>query len=237
MIKIFTKTLVISAFICLLTFSAKAQIGYDYSKYDIGTSVSFNTLMGDAQTTKTTEAINFNLTYNTTPFVNFVFEVQLGKLTEGDSLKTSTGRYSNNDFYAFVFRGQLQFGEFLDYSRSPFNNVLKNFYVSAGAGFIHNNITQISRYSYQIPNFFTGGYNSSSTPFIPLRIGYEFKLFNKYQQPSVRIDLAYEYNYSFGDMDGFTTTPSHNDAYTQISLGVKFAIGGGVTSYTKQIPY
>ena len=101
MIKIFTKTLVISAFICLLTFSAKAQIGYDYSKYDIGTSVSFNTLMGDAQTTKTTEAINFNLTYNTTPFVNFVFEVQLGKLTEGDSLKTSTGRYSNNDFYAF----------------------------------------------------------------------------------------------------------------------------------------
>jgi hypothetical protein len=235
--KIFTKALLLSAFVVFIIFSAKAQTGYNYSQYDIGTSVSFNTLKGDAQTTKTTEAINFNLGYNPSPFTNFVFEAQLGKLTEGDSLKTTTGRYSNNDFYAFVFRGQLQFGEFLRYDRSAFNNALKNLYLSVGVGYIHNHITQINRFSYQIPDFYTGGYNSSSTPFIPLRIGYEFKLYNQYDQPSVKIDLAYEYNYSFGDLDGFTVSPAHNDTYSQISLGVKFAIFGDLTSHSKKIPY
>jgi hypothetical protein len=216
---------------------AKAQLGFNYSQWDVGTSVGFNSVFGDASPSKTTASVNFNFTYNQTPFTNFVFEAQLGKLTGGDSLHTKTGRFYNNDFFAFTFRGQLQFGEFLDYSRSPFFNAMKNAYVSAGIGLIQNHITQVNRTSIQDPAIYTGGLNWSREPFLPLRIGYEFKLYNQNSEPSVRIDVGYEVNFVFGDeVDGFATG-AHNDIFTQISLGVKFAIGGGVTSYRKQITY
>ncbi|MGZ3871596.1 MAG: hypothetical protein ACXVJD_01695 [Mucilaginibacter sp.] len=223
--------------ICIASFTAKAQLGYNYSQFDIGTGVGFNKVYGDAETLTTTQSVHFNITYNQTPFTNFVFEAQLGKLRGGDSVNTRSGRYFNNDFVAFIFRGQLQLGELLDYSNSKFNNVLKNLYVSVGAGFVRNHITQINRYSIKVPGYFTPGENASKDPFIPLRLGYEFKLFNKYDQPSVKIDLGYGYNFVLGEgLDGFTSG-NKNDQFAQYTLGVKFAIGGGVTSYRKQITY
>src|ERR1700721_1929122 len=133
MIKLITKTTLLTLFVCCTSFMAKAQLGYNFSQYDIGTSVGFNTVFGDVLPQKTTQSINFNFTFNQTPYTNFVFEAQLGKLTGGDSTSAS-GRYFNNDFSAFTFRGQLKFGEFLDYSHSEFNNAIKNFYVSLGIG-------------------------------------------------------------------------------------------------------
>eukprot|EP01037_Dinobryon_pediforme_P008774 gene8774-8865_t len=181
MIKTFTRTTLVILFICSVNFVAKAQLGFNYSRYDIGAAVGFNTVFGDAQTQKTTESVNFNISYNQTPYTNFVFEAQLG--------------------------------------------------------YIYNRITQINRYSYLKPGLYTPGLNSSKTPIIPIRIGYELKLFNKYDQPSVRIDLGYEFNYGLNDnIDGFVAG-TRNDAYGQFALGVKFAIGGGVTSYRKQITY
>jgi hypothetical protein len=235
MIKLITKTTLLTLFVCCTAFMAKAQLGYNFSQYDIGTSVGFNTVFGDVLPQKTTQSINFNFTFNQTPYTNFVFEAQLGKLTGGDSTSAS-GRYFNNDFSAFTFRGQLQFGEFLDYSHSEFNNAIKNFYVSLGIGYVVNHITQISRYSNQQPVSYTGGLNNSSELFIPVRIGYEFKLYNRYQQPNIMLDLGYEANFILGDnLDGFTAG-KHNDIYTQFSLGIKFALAG-LTSYRKQIPY
>jgi len=235
MIKLISKTTILTLIVCCTTLIAKAQLGYDFSQYDLGVAAGFDQVTGNAQTQISTQSIHFNFTYNFTPFTNFVFEAQLGKLRGGDSVTTSTGRYFNNDFSAYIFRGQLQFGEFLDYSRSPFNNAIKNLYVSAGAGYIVNHITQISRISMQT-GAYTGGLNSSNEPFIPLRIGYEFKVFNSYQQPSFKVDIGYEYNLTFGDgLDGFAAS-DRREVYTQFTIGVKFAIGD-ITSYRKQIHY
>ncbi|ASU33422.1 hypothetical protein [Mucilaginibacter xinganensis] len=237
MIKPILKTTLLTFFICCTVFLAKAQLGYNYAPYDIGTSIGIARVYGDAETVNAMPSVNFNFTYNATPFTNFVFEAQLGKLRGGDSVLTKSGRYFNNDFAAFIFRGQLQLGEIIDYSRSPFNNALKNLYVSIGMGFIKNNITQISRYSKKVPGYYTGGDDKSKEPFIPLRIGYEFKLYNTYSQPSVKIDVGYGYNYVLGDgLDGFTAG-SQKDVYSQFTLGVKFAIGSSDISYRKQITY
>ncbi|MDO3644285.1 MAG: hypothetical protein ACTHMI_08180 [Mucilaginibacter sp.] len=236
MTKHLLKTLPIILLVCS-AFMARAQNGYNYAQYDIGTAVGFDKVYGDAETVTTTQSIHFNFTYNATPFVNFVFETQLGKLRGGDSVLTKSGRYFNNDFAAFIFRGQLQLGEIMDYSRSPLQNALKNLYVSAGLGFVRNHITQVSRNSQQIADFYTGGDDKSKEPFIPLRIGYEIKLFNRYSQPSAKIDLGYGYNYILGDdLDGFVAG-GKKDVYTQFTLGVKFAIGSALTSYRKQITY
>lgn len=237
MIKLITRISILTFIVCCATLMAKAQLGYNFSHYDIGTSVGFNSVNGDAQTTTTTASINFNFTFNYTPYTNFVLEAQLGKLAGGD-INTVTQRKFNNDFTAFIFRGQLQIGELIDYERSPFMNAVKGFYVSAGVGMVANNITYINGVPNQIPGSTAVFINKTKTPFLPFRVGYEFKMYNKYKMPSVKFDLGYGYNYILGDdLDGYTIVKGHHDVYTQFTLGVKFAITGDVTSYRKQITY
>ena len=152
----------------------------------------------------------------------------------GDSVKTKSGRQFTSSFSSYQLRLQLQAGELIDYSRGGAANLMKNLYVSAGLGMIYDNITGISRFSSKVPGFYTGGEDKASQLFLPLRIGYEFKLYNSYDEPNIKIDIGYEYDHVFGDeLDGFKTGKT-NDTFTQLYLGVKFAIGG-LTSYRKQI--
>jgi hypothetical protein len=237
MIKLLLKT---TLFVLLLTSVAslsKAQIGYDYAQYDFGLGGNINQVYGDAETVKNTPSASISFTYNHTPFVNYVVEVQVGTL-EGGHILTKSGRYFKNNYTAFVFKGQLQAGELMDYSRSGAANVLKNLYVSAGLGYLMNDIRDdnINRESTITPGFVTTGLNKSNELFLPVRLGYEFKIFNQYNQPSFKIDLGAQYNMDFGDnMDGFDAGKS-KDKLIQYSIALKFAIGG-VTSYRKQIHY
>jgi hypothetical protein len=218
----------------MVSFVAKAQLGYDYAQYDFGVGAGANVVYGDAETLTARPAIHLNLTFNQTPFVNYTLEAQIGQMAGGNAANSLSGRQFTSDFSSYQFRVQLQQGEFIDYSRSAFANVMKNFYVATGVGIIYTNITGISRYSYLIPDYYTGGTNNANQVFLPLRTGYEFKIFNSYNEPSFKIDIGYEYNFVFGDeLDGFKAGKK-NDAFAQIYFGVKFALGG-VTSYRKQI--
>jgi hypothetical protein len=236
MIKFFTKIILLTLIISCFTIIVRAQVGYNYAQYDFGFGGQLNQLFGDTKTIKTTPSGDINFTYNQTPFTNFVFDVQAGSLAGGDSVKDKFGRQFSGTFTSFIFRGQLQAGELMDYSKSPFANAMKNFYLSAGIGYLVDHITSINRYSLQIPGFYTPGLQNSNIVFIPIRIGYEFKIYNQYNQPSVRIDLGYEFNYTFSDeLDGFVAG-KNTDIYSQICIGVKFALGS-VTSYRKPIHY
>ena len=236
MTKSFTKIVLIFIFISI-TGVARAQLGYNFSHYAVGFGAGYNTVYGDAETQKQTLSVHFNLTYNVTPYTNFVLEAQLGTLAGGDSLTTKSGRQFSNDFHAFIFRGQLQMGELIDYSQGPVANAFKNFYVSTGIGMMYNNINVISRTSHLVADYYTQGVNKSNGPFIPFRLGYEFKVYNQYDQPAFNIDLGYNYNVMLGDeLDGFNAG-TKNDIYTQFTIGVKFAIGGDIVSYRKLIHY
>ena len=235
MIKRFTRTFLFIFNLCLLSVVSKAQLGYNFQPYALGFGFGDNQVHGDANKTTSTATVHFNFTYSTSPFVNFIFEAQIGRLEGGDSTKT-TGRQFTNDLTAFTFRGQLQMGEIIDYQSSAFLNAVKNFYVSAGVGYENTHITHINRES---PDglLYTPGPLNADEPLLLFRIGYEFKIFNAYQQPSVMIDIGYESNFILSDsLDGFVTGPN-NDAYTQFTLGVKFALGRSSISYRKKIPY
>jgi hypothetical protein len=235
MMKFNSKKTFFTLLVCCATFIAKGQVGDAFSHYDVGFSVGFNKVYGDEQPQKTTPSVNFTFTYNQTPFTNFVFELQVGRMAGGDSL-VRPGRQFTSNFNSYILRGQLQFGEFIDYSESAIMNGIKNFYVSAGAGYTLTHITTISRHSAQIPGLYTGGQNISREALLPLRIGYEFKFFNKNQQPGIKADLGYGYNYIFGDnLDGYTYG-KHNDGYSQFFIGIKFGIGD-VASYRKPIQH
>jgi hypothetical protein len=62
-------------------------------------------------------------------------------------------------------------------------------------------------------------------------------VYNKYEQPAFKIDVGYEYNLVLSNnLDGFTAS-NRFDIYTQFVIGVKFAFGGDIVSYRKQITY
>lgn len=235
MIKLLYKTTLLTFLLTSLGLLSKAQTGYDYAQYDLGLGGETNLVYGDAESTKLTPSAHVSFTYNHTPYVNYIFEIQAGSL-EGGSINSKSGRYFKNNFTALVFRGQLQAGELIDYSRSGVMNVLKNFYASAGFGYLINDIRKINRTSFVIADYTSTGLDKSNELYIPARLGYEFKVFNKYDQPSFKIDLGVQYNFDFGDnMDGFEAGKS-KDVLVQYSIGFKFALGG-VTSYSKQIHY
>jgi hypothetical protein len=219
---------------CCTAVVTRAQIGYDYSQYDFGASIGFNSFFGDTQTPIATKCVNLNFDYNQTPFVNYIVEMQTGTLAGGNAAKDLLGRQFSADYTYYGLRIQVQAGELIDYSRSVVFNALKNFYAGVGIGMIYSNITSINRYSTLMPGYYTPGTNSASQLFLPARIGYELKIFNKNQRPDYKIDAGYQFNYVFGDeLDGFKAG-THNDAYGQFTIGVKISVGG-VTSYRKEI--
>lgn len=236
MTKFIVRTTLLILLTCFISIISKAQIGFNYAQYDLGASVGFNSFSGDVVTPKSTKSVNFNFNYNQTPYLNYIFEFQSGKLAGGDSTKDALGRQFAADYTYYAFRVQLQAGEIIDYSQSKLANAFKNLYVGAGIGIVYSNITEINRYSRLMPGYYTPGENSANQLFIPARIGYELKIYNNYQQPEFKIDVGYQYNLVFGDeLDGFKAG-NHNDAYSQFTIGVKYSIGG-VTSYRKPINF
>lgn len=236
MTKLIVRTALITLLTCLTSLISKAQIGYDYGRYDVGFSVGFNQFYGDVVTSKSTKGVNFNLNYNQGPFINYIFEAQFGKLAGGDAINDPLGRQFAADYQYYALRLQLQAGEVIDYSQNGLANALKNLYAGAGVGIIYNKISSINRYSVQFPGYYTPGLDKASQVFIPFRIGYEFKFFNSYSRPDVKLDIGYQYNMVLGDeLDGFKA--GHlNDAFSQFTIGVKFSLGE-VTSYRKQINF
>jgi hypothetical protein len=234
--KLNIKKYLLATLICLVAYTAKAQLGYEYAQYDLGVSSGLNKVSGDAETQVQTKSIHVNFNYNVSPFINYVLEGQTGDLKGGDAQTTATGREFTNNYNAVIFRAQIQAGEFIDYSRSRIKNGLKNLYISSGVGYVINHMTYINRTSILQPGVTTDGLDNSSHIFIPARIGYEFKVFNQYNQPSFKVDIGYQMNFVMGDnLDGFATG-AINDKFSQITLGFKFALGG-ITSHSKQISY
>ena len=223
------KKTIYTIIVCMLAISAKAQIGYNYSQYDFGVGVANTKLFSDFAKAKGRYAFNASFSYNKTPFVNFIAELQVGSMaTDTLSLLGSPINFTN-DFSSLGFRAQIQAGELMDYSHSAFKNALKNFYISAGIGVIYNDFKY-----YDTGVIYQEDKNSNV--FIPVKAGYEFKIFNSYNEPNTKVDIGYQLNYLMTDNFDTIRYGKYNDAFGQWVLSLKFAIGGS-TSYRKQINY
>ncbi|MDT3404748.1 hypothetical protein [Mucilaginibacter terrae] len=228
------KKIILTLCICFATLLAKAQLGYMYGQYDIGFAAALNYAYTDAETVRGTAAAHLVFAYNHTPFLNYIAEVQFGRLAGGDSVNTLSGRQFKNNYTAVSFRAQVQAGELLRYDNSTIFNALRNIYVSGGVGVIYNNMAEIHRSSLYIPDYTSYGRNTSSEFFVPLKAGYEFKIFNSYDEPFIKVDLGYQFNYMLGDQLDGIKAGTRKDVYSQFVVGMRFTIGG-FTSYRKPI--
>jgi hypothetical protein len=245
-----------------LVYTAKAQLGYNYAQYSMGFGLNYVKATTDVPSQTSHPAYNFNINYNFTPFTIFSLEYEFGRLSGGygdyydnaskgvtDPTKladiyTAYGkidpyyRYYYNNYQSINLHADVQLGEFIDYSDGGLiTNIAKNIYVGTGIGMVYNNIAAINRISPD-STYSYGGSDHSNNVFIPVRIGYQLKLYNDYDEPSILVDLGYQMNYVFGyGLDGYSDpifTTRNYETYGGFHIGVKFNFGS-VTSYSKAI--
>jgi hypothetical protein len=218
----------------------KAQGDYNFSPYGVGFGVS--TIRGYTNVAKqnNTLAANINFTYNYSPYLPITLELQDGRLWGGSRVTDPSGREYENNYIALYLHADLQMGQIIDYDYSAFNEAIKNVYIGGGLGFVDDNV-QNQRFDVRNPSYGNfPGTDKSINLAIPIRLGYEVKIYNEYDEPCVRIDFEYQHNIVFGEgLDGYDDPPSqfknqHPDQYREISVVFKYNFGT-IRAFTKRI--
>lgn len=234
------KCIALSVLLFLCTKILYAQVGYNYSGYSVG--LGGGVTIADADVNKKISKTAFFGTgsYNYSPFVTFTGELQAGKLAGGDINTDKDTRAFVNNFKALTFYADVQMGELIDYRDYILLNVIKNVYVGSGFGVVFNKMAFIQRTSLVDIGYVFPGQDTSSELLLPLRIGYEFKIYNFYREPSIRINVGYQVTLAYGEgLDGYNDPPQkfdnqHVDRYSLIGVGVKYSFGTPI-SYRKPI--
>lgn len=223
------RKLFLTLFIIAFYLTVQAQSSYNYSKFDFGIAGAVNKPFTDEQSADYKPSGLITINYNQTPFINYVAELQAGVLTGKSYYSNINQRSFNTKFGTAAIRGQLQAGQLLHYYNNRFLNVIKNLYISSGAGVIYtrSTVNSIVRQNNQYRT--VTNRPSDYAAFIPARLGYEFKIFNYDKEPFIKIDIAYQFNYLIGDSLDGNKSGNSNDLFNQVTLGIKFAVPGIAT--------
>lgn len=229
----------------ITTVAANAQAGYNYYQFGVGIGASYERGYTNIPRQDNDIAFQGSLIYNYNPYLPIELEIQKGHLSGGGLTvdKDKFGRKFTNNFLAVYLHADVQLGSFIDYENDWFLNVVKNFYVGSGIGLVRNNNT-VQRTNVILanggPDYVFPGSDKSTNYAIPLRVGYEFKIFDSYNEPGWAIDIGYVHNLVFGEgLDGYNDPPSKfkNNAtnqYRQFTIGFKYFFGTTV-SYNKLV--
>ena len=182
----------------------KAQQG-DYNFSPFGVGVGVGTIRGYTNTAKqnNTLAADLNFTYYESPYLPITVELQTGRLWGGSRVTDLYKREYENNYTGLFIHGDIQLGQFIDYYYSGFNEIIKNVYFGSGVGFVDDNVqNQRTNLIAELPQYPVGTYtfpgSDKSIDFsIPLRAGYEFKFYNEYDEPYLRLDIDYTHTFVF----------------------------------------
>jgi hypothetical protein len=225
----------------IIATAVKAQSGYNYPEWGVGGGAFYE--RGYTNITQQNNYVGFNLNaiYNYNPYLPVEAEIQVGQLSGGGSAPNLDpfGRQYHNHYEALVFHADFELGGGIDYSDSWFLNIVKDFYLGTGFGLISNS-NKVQRTSIYDPSYVFPGHDHSIDPVIPIRVGYEFRIYNNYDEPGMAIVIGYVHNIAFGEgLDGYDDPESkfrNNalDQYRQVTIMFKYYFGR-VVSYNKQI--
>lgn len=223
----------------VLSLTVKAQ--YNYPEWGFGGSYGTNKPYSDLKQNDTQKCFSGSIFYNYSPYMPFALEIGAGKLSGGNNETDASHRYFVNNYISLNVHGDLQLGEIIDYDGDFFMERLKGLYMGLGIGVIFNNLTSIRRYAVDVPDYRFPGNDHGIDALIPIRFGYEFKIFNYNDVPFAAIDIGYTHNLTFAEgLDGYSDPLSKfknnsQDMFRQITIGIKFNIGNEA-AYIKSIP-
>jgi hypothetical protein len=227
--------------IVFIAMAAKAQSGYNYQEWGIGGGFSWERGYTNITTQYNHPAYNINVIYNYSPYLPIEAEIQIGQLSGGGlSPKLDPyGRFYTNNYKALIVHADVQLGAAIDYSNDWFLTAVKDFYAGIGIGLISNTNT-VQRYSIYDSSYKFPGSDASIDMMVPLRVGYDYKIYDDYNEPAFAIDLTYIHSFAFGEgLDGYNDPQSkfkNNsiDQYRQFNITFKYFFGR-VVSYNKLI--
>jgi hypothetical protein len=223
----------------------KAQGDYNFSPFGVGVGVGTIRGYTNVAQQNNTLAGDINFTYYESPYLPITAELQTGRLWGGSINNDPSGREYENNYIAFYLHGDLQLGQVIDYYYSGFNEIIKNVYFGSGVGFVDDNVqgprtNPKAEYGHPIHTYTFPGTDHSIDFSIPLRAGYEFKFYNEYDEPYLRLDIDYTHTFVFGEgLDGYDD-PSNKfknqnpDQYRYIAITVKYDFGL-IRAFTKRI--
>jgi hypothetical protein len=110
-------------------------------------------------------------------------------------------------------------------------------YVGTGVGIIFNSITDNHSRLSPDSSYYIGGLDKSQNVVIPVRAGYQYKFYNSYDEPSVILELGYQYNFVLGyGLDGFAdpNVVTKVPTFSGFNFSLKFNFGS-VTSWRKSL--
>ncbi len=217
-----------------------AQLSYNYTGYSIGAGGGAALADADIAQHLTKSAFFVNFNYNYSPYTTFTAELQAGNLAGGNPKTDKDTRAFVNSYKAVLLYADLQLGEYINYQNRTFLSAIKDIYVGSGFGVIQNQMSFVQRESLNNPGYIFPGQDVSTEIMLPLRVGYEFKFYNDYREPYIRLNLNYQENWVYGEgLDGYNDPPAmfknnHVDRYALFSVGVKYSFGIPI-SYKKPI--
>ncbi|HEY9197656.1 MAG TPA: hypothetical protein VIM77_15375 [Mucilaginibacter sp.] len=232
--------------------TVKAQSGFNYYEFGVGFGASYGKAEADLNKQDYNPAFNLNFVYNYSPFLPITAELQKGTFSGGGPARSQDkyGRYFTNNYLSFHIHADLQAGEIIDYADSWVLDRLKGLYLGTGFGFIFNKMSNIERFNrfpengpvYPDPLSHIGfeGKDSGMNLIIPIRLGYEFKIYDSYDQPRYGIDIGLQHYFDIGEgLDGYNDDSNKfknnaMDQYTFVTIGFKYNFGN-TTSYSKLI--
>ncbi len=214
--------------------TVKAQSGYGFKPWGLGLGVGYATAYANVGHPQANPTFDVSAIYSLIPYFPIALEFQAGQFSGGGltpALDIYSRKFTNN-YKALLIHEDLHMGAYLDYSSDPFLRVIKNFYGGTGVGVIFNSVkNQRTGYINDQPVTYPGS-DKSTNVMIPIRVGYEFKIYDFNNAPNLSIDIGFTDNIVFNSgIDGYNdpnkvfVNSKTIQQYNQVTVGVKMFFG------------
>jgi len=214
-----------TCFIMLVAASLQLKAQDYFRQLTFGGSVGATKALAGATMHKNDIAFSGNIGYYPTPYFNFTFEGQGGKLVGSPAAATL---YKNkktfvNNYLSFAFGANISVGSFYDNPEDGLHKYISPFYFGGGLGIINDRVSRLDQLTLQ-----TVDVPAHMNFILPLKIGYEFTAATRDEIPVLKVDLAFSFNFTGRGIDGYyDQSPLAIYFYTYTSVGLKYAIRVG----------
>ena len=205
--------------IVLIVISGRLKAQDTFQAISFGGGAGAATAYTGAPVQKNTSAWYADAGFYATPFININIEGQKGTLAGGPHKKNF--KNFNNNYRALMVNVELQAGQFLGGQQSGLLKAASGIYIGTGYGFLNNEITNKNLLKLTVTD-----YVKNTIGVIPTKIGYELNLLKVNEEPALKVDFWYTFNYTIGKgLDGYYDTYSKSfNFYNYYAVGFRYAI-------------
>ncbi|MGY4383454.1 hypothetical protein ACVWYN_000473 [Pedobacter sp. UYP24] len=217
-----------SLFAMLLSLTALSQS--NFQKLSLGAGFGTTHSFTDLQKHDFGLAGYGTLDYYFTPFFSIGGELQKGEIVGGDINTDPHERQFINSYATATLNGKVALGTFINYERNSFSNAIKDLYIGAGAGLVHNKMKSVVRYQPSTGYKFPGMDRSYNLVF-PVNLGINFYFRSNDGVPRLALNINLQSNVTIGEgLDGYDDSSiifknTNPDIYNYYSVGLRYHFG------------